>query len=28
VRAAAQRAGFLLIPSPESLQAPIPSQRF
>jgi predicted nucleic acid-binding protein len=28
VRAAAQRAGFLLIPSPESLQASIPSQRF
>jgi uncharacterized protein len=28
VRAAAQREGFLLIPSPESLQAPMPPQRF
>jgi hypothetical protein len=25
---AAQREGFLLIPSPESLQAPTPPQRF
>ena len=28
LRAAAQREGFLLIPSPESLQAPPPPQRF
>ena len=28
LRAAAQREGFLLLPSPESLQAPTPSQRF
>ncbi len=28
LRAAAQREGFLLIPSPESLQAPSPPQRF
>ena len=28
LRAAAQREGFLLIPSPESLQAPTPPQRF
>ncbi|HEY5865711.1 MAG TPA: PIN domain-containing protein [Candidatus Tectomicrobia bacterium] len=28
LRAAAQREGFLLIPSPESMQAPTPPQRF
>ncbi len=28
LRAAAQREGFLLIPSPQSLQAPTPPQRF
>ena len=28
LRAAAQREGFLLVPSPESLQAPTPPQRF
>ena len=28
LRAAAQREGFLLIPSPEALQAPTPSQHF
>jgi uncharacterized protein len=28
LRAAAQREGFLLIPSPEALQAPTPPQRF